>query len=75
MLWIRRDIALNHPCAVDSLLIKAGIVKSLTEARRLIADGAIYLNGEKLVSPEKGFLPILVITEEMSIADYIALGL
>ncbi len=74
MLWLRRDAAAGHPYAVDKMLVSTGLARSLTEARRLIAEGAIYVNNEKLVPPETGFLPVLVITE-MTVAEYIDLGI
>ena len=73
-LWLRRDIAVNHPCAIDKILVATGLVKSLTEARRNIETGAIYLNNEKLVPPEKGFLPVIS-PAGMRIDEFIALGI
>ena len=58
-LWLPEAAAKIQPGAVDGLLVAAGLAKSLTEARRLIRDGAIYLNHEKLVPPEPGFLPVI----------------
>lgn len=75
VLWLRRDIAVHHPCAVDKMMLAAGIVKSLTEARRQIADGAVYLNNEKLVPPEKEFLPVIIVAENIPLDEYIALGI
>lgn len=74
MLWLRPDIAIGHPCAIDKMLVSTGLASSLTQARRLIADGAIYLNNEKLVPPEKGFLPVIVIVKGMTVAEYVALS-
>ncbi len=75
MLWLRPDIAVNHPCAVDKMLVAAGLARSLTDARRKIADGAIWLNNEKLVPPEKGFLPVVIIYPDMPLDEYIAWGI
>lgn len=61
VLWLRREDAVKCPYGIDKLLVKTGLANSLTEARRLIADGGIYLNNEKLVPPEEGFLPIPVL--------------
>lgn len=74
MLWLRRDIAMGHPYGIDKMLVATGMVKSLTEARRFIADGAIYVNNEKLIPPENGFLPVMVIGK-MSLDEYVALGI
>ena len=75
MLWLRPDIAMGHPHAVDKMLVATGLAKSLTEARRLIADGGIYLNHEKLVPPEKGFLPVAVVDETMTLEQIVAMGI
>lgn len=74
VLWLRPDIARNHPCAIDKLGVAAGVVKSLTEARRMIAAGSVYLNNERLVPPEEGFLPVLE-AAHMRLDEYIALGI
>lgn len=58
-LWLPEAAAKIQPAAVDDLLVRTGLAKSLTEARRLIRDGAVYLNNEKLVPPEPGFLPVI----------------
>lgn len=74
MLWLRRDIAIRHPYAIDKMLVATGLASSLTEARRLIDGGAIYLNNQKLVAPEPGFLPVVVATTA-SLDEYVALGI
>ena len=58
-LWLPEAAARIQPGAIDALLVDAGLAKSLTEARRLIRDGAIYLNNEKLTPPGPGFLPVI----------------
>ena len=58
-LWLPEAAARIHPLAVDRILVAAGLCPSLTKARRDIASGAIYLNNEKLVPPEPGFLPVI----------------
>lgn len=74
MLWLRPDIARNHPCAIDKMLVAAGTCKSLTEARREIAAGSVYVNNVKLIPPEEGFLPVLM-AAHMRLDEYIALGI
>ncbi len=74
MLWLRRDIAIRHPYAIDRMLVATGLAKSLTEARRLIDGGAIYLNNQKLVAPEPGFLPVAVVGP-VQLDEYVALGI
>jgi len=64
MLWLRRDLAVRCQYGIDRMLVATGLAKSLTEARRLIAQGSIYVNNEKLVPPEEGFLPIPVLPGE-----------
>lgn len=73
MLWLRRDLAVGHPYALDKMLTATGLAKSLTEARRLIADGAVYVNNVKMVPPEEGFLPVVVIGV-FRVDEYVALG-
>jgi predicted rRNA methylase YqxC with S4 and FtsJ domains len=75
MLWLRRDIAVQHPLAVDKMLVATGLAKSLTEARKLIEQGAIYVNNEKLVPPEEGFLPVVIVTEGADMGEYVSLGI
>lgn len=74
MLWLRHDIAVNHPCAVDKMLVSTGLAKSLTEARRLIAEGAVCVNNKKLIPPEKGFLPVALIDQDIPLDEYISWG-
>ncbi len=59
--WLPRECAAAHPHAIDKMLVSTGLAKSLTEARRLIGDGAVCLNNEKLVPPEEGYLPVALI--------------
>ena len=49
-----RAEAAADPFAIDKLLVAAGLASSLTEARRLIRDGSVYLNNVRLVPPEDG---------------------
>jgi predicted rRNA methylase YqxC with S4 and FtsJ domains len=72
MIWLRRNVAVNHPYAVDKMLVNAGLCQSLTAARRAIADGSIYV---KLIPPEKNFLPVIVATSPIRLDEYVALGI
>lgn len=38
---------------VIDLMVKAGLCKSLGEGRRLIAGGGVYVNDEKVASPDQ----------------------
>ena len=60
VLWVPEAAARIHPAPVDQLLVKSGLADSLTKARRLIQDGAIYLNNVKLEPPAPGYLPVIM---------------
>jgi predicted rRNA methylase YqxC with S4 and FtsJ domains len=77
MLWLRPEIAAGHPYAIDKMLVSTGLAESLTEARRLIAAGAIYLNNKKLTPPVEGFLPVAIVSshEYVNLVEYVALGI
>ena len=57
-LWLPREVAAQHPLAIDKMLVACGLAPSLTEARRLIHQKSIYLNNEQLIPPTPDHLPI-----------------
>jgi hypothetical protein len=56
--WVTREEAAQHPLALDKILTRTGenggpvLAATLSEARRLIREGAIYLNNTRLIPPE-----------------------
>jgi hypothetical protein len=62
MLWLRRDLFTIPPdlLTLEKAMVGCGIASSLTSARRLIREGAVYLNNEKLTCPGDDFTGVFI---------------
>ena len=56
--WLARDQVPEGALTIEKALTVTGLASSLTEARRLIAQGAISVNNEKLAPPFNGAVPV-----------------
>lgn len=62
MLWLRRDLFIipGNLLTLEKAMVLCGVAKSLTAARRLIREGAVYLNNEKLTCPGDDFTGVFI---------------
>ena len=51
------DFYMDGRCDVPTMLVKAGFVKSKSEARQAIQQGGVTLDGEKITDPRTTFAP------------------
>ena len=56
--WLTRDQVPQDALTIEKALVAAELASSLSEARRLIAGGGIYVNNEKLIPPAAGMIPV-----------------
>ena len=56
--WLTRDQVPEDALTIEKALVAAKLASSLSEARRLIAGGGIYVNNEKLIPPAAGMVPV-----------------
>lgn len=62
MLWLRRDLFTipRDLLTLEKAMVLCRVAKSLSDARRLIRQGAVYLNNEKLVCPGDDFTGVFI---------------
>ena len=56
--WLARDQVPQDALTIEKALVRTGLASSLTEARRLISQGAICVNNEKIIPPAAGMVPV-----------------
>lgn len=56
--WLPRGEVPGDALTIEKALVAARLASSLTEARRLISEGAIYVNNGRLEPPGPGLVPV-----------------
>lgn len=59
MLWLRGRVSPDL-LTIEKCLVRCGLAGSVTAARRLVDDGAVYLNNEKVTRPGPDFTGLLL---------------